>query len=160
MLSVTTVDYLRTLHFDPSSERLSFFLPLSVIYWSDEIPDASTLKRPQDGTYDQIMLLLRIRLQLWFGETVSVDDQAFWNAAVQCSPDCPIFQRLSLTEEDFEAQYDAEQLASEFLDGFAEAADVFEIDDQGNWSATFKANQTVRRSVWRRFVTWFRREMC
>jgi hypothetical protein len=94
-------------------------------------------------------------LRIWNDVDLAKEDQEFWNAAITFVPDCPVFLRLALSEEDREAQQIAEQTADEFLDEMTVAADEFEIDGDGNWSATFSGDQEVQRAAWWQRLVWW-----
>lgn len=150
MLTRTTIEYLRRRSFDPSAERWTSYLPLGGNYWSDEIPDFKALAALSDGASDEVFRLMGIRLQIWNGEVLSDEDQAFWNAATAQAPDCPVFQRLTISEDDREAQLAAERSMLEFVEALADGADEFEIDQEGRLSATFDLSKEDRQPAWKR----------
>ena len=157
MLKNTAVEYLRGLTYDPSAERYSSILPLGAIYWSDEIPDFKALHELPEEVSDQIFRLMIIRLQVWDDETLSVEDQAFWDDALAQVPDSPLFQRLTLSGEDRAAQLETECSALEFIEQLAATADKFKIDQDGSFSATYDLTKEDRQPVWKRVLSWLSR---
>ncbi|MEM9634681.1 MAG: hypothetical protein AAGA50_25345 [Pseudomonadota bacterium] len=158
MLTRNTIEFLRSRSYEPDAERLWLALPFSSIYWSDEIPDFASLRQLSDECYEQVLRLLGIRLQIWNEVDLAIEDQEFWNAAIALVPDCPIFLRLVLSEQDRETQLNVEQTTDQFLDEMAEAADHFKIDQDGNWSALFHGDQEVQATTWwQRLAWWFGR---
>ncbi|MBO6891168.1 MAG: hypothetical protein JJ866_04425 [Roseibium sp.] len=158
MLTPETVDYLRRQTYDPAAEQLSIIVPVSTLYWSDEMPDTKALRRLGNGAYDEVIRLLSIRRQIWEHLQVSNEEQEFWSSAISLAPDFPGFRRLDLSPEDREAQFQIDRLEAEFFDELAESADDFEIDVAGNWSATFHLEEKPGKSFWKRLIPgWFRR---
>jgi len=154
MLKQTTEDYLRGLTYEPTAERYSMFMPLGTIYWSDEIPDMKALSELPDEGHEQVFRLMNIRAQLWNDEFLRVDDQVLWDDAQAKVPLCPLFQRLSLSKEDRDAQAEAEDSTREFIEHLATTADEFTLDEDGNMSAKFDLTKGHRQPAWRRWVSW------
>jgi len=156
MLKNATVEYLRGLTYDPSAERLSCFLPLAGIYWSDEIPDFKALGKLPKDVSDQVFRLMGVRMQVWNDGVLSVEDQELWNDALAQVPDCPLFQRLTISEEDRKEQLDVERETLGFFECLAGTADEFSVDQDGSFSATFDLTKDDRRPVWKRLLSWCR----
>ena len=154
MLTSTTIEYLRGRKLDPAAVRRDCYIPLAGIYWSDEIPDFKTLGMLPEKVSEQVFRLMAIRQQIWNGDVLSGEDQAFWNAATAEAPDCPIFQRLAIAEDDREAQLAAESSVLEFFEALAEHADEVEIDQDGRWSARFDLTKEDRQPAWKRLLSW------
>ena len=154
MLRKAAVDHLRGLKYDPSAERHCSILPLGAIYWSDEIPDFKALSEMSEEVSDQVFRLMNIRLHIWDDKALSAEDQAFWDEALAQVPDCPMFQRLALSEEDREAQSDTERSALDVIEQLASSANEFRVNQDGSFSATYDLTKGERQPVWRRLFSW------
>lgn len=154
MLTSTTIEYLRSRRLDPAAERRVWFLPLAGIYWSDEIPDFKTLRMLPDEASEQVFRLMAIRQQIWNGDALPGEDQAFWKEAVAEAPDCPIFQRLAITQDDREEQTATESSVLEFFEALAGCADEVEIDQDGRFSARIDLPKDDRQPAWKRLPSW------
>jgi hypothetical protein len=75
-------------------------------------------------------------MRIWDEERLSPEDQGFWERARDQLPDCPIFKRLVLSEDDQEAQ---EEVFAEVAEFFSRA-DGVELGDDGK---TFRLRYDV-----------------
>ena len=141
MLSKRAIIFLQPLKYHEGAERRSSVLPLGSICWEDEIPDIEELFSLPEPDRHLIYRLFAIRCKIWGGETLTSDDQSFWDEARSQMPSCAIFQRLRLNADDQLAQAEVEQNADEFFDVFFEEADELEVTETGDgflrYSATF-----------------------
>lgn len=125
ILSETALAYLSALTYRPAAERRTCVLPISGIYWEDEIPDLHQLMKLPEGALVQILRLFHIRYRIWQGTPLVEDEQHIWNSAKSLWPDCPLFQRVELSRDDQLAQDAALRYAAEITDAlFADADQV------------------------------------
>ena len=148
MLSDTTIAYLSTLSYRADAARRNCWLPLSGIYWEDEIPDFRRLRSLPDQDQYEIWRLFGIRLKIWSDATLSDDDQQFWDAARSLVPNFPLFQRLNPTPEELREQEEIEETAARELAAWFEDADQASIteDEHGmqHISVTFDLKKAER----------------
>ena len=148
MLSDTTVGYLSKLSYRTDAERRSCLLPLSGIYWEDEIPDFHQLHQLSEDDQIQILRLFGIRLKIWEAQALSKDDQDFWDAARSQIPNFPVFHRLNPTPEELREQKEIEENATKGIMEWFEHADQANItvDEHGieHISATFNLTKENR----------------
>ena len=70
MLTETTLGFLSTLTYREEAKRQVCWLPLSGIFWEDEMPDIHYLNKVPETDRNQIFLLFTIRVRLWKGEAL------------------------------------------------------------------------------------------
>lgn len=140
-LGQAALDYLSALTYRPGAARLSSLLPLSGIYWEDEIPDLVRLMHLPEQELMQVYRLFHIRFKLWANEPLSFSDEEFWHDARSRVPRCPLFMRLHPSADDLRANDEAARIASEELAAlFKDAAQVSISEDEHGvqrFSATF-----------------------
>jgi len=81
MLNEASATHLAGLAYRPEAKRCVCLLPLSGIFWEDEIPDFRMLLKMAEDDRDQIYRLFAIRFSIWDGDKLSHDDQRFWDVA-------------------------------------------------------------------------------
>lgn len=157
-LSPSLVAYMSTLTYRAEAKRLVSLMPLSGIYWDDEIPDLSALHSLGEDDEMQYLRLLAIRIRLWRGEALSDEDQNLWDTARTQVPTCPVFMRLNISDDDREEQRGAEEETGEILDGLFSGAKEVTWTDVGGGAKRFTAKldftgerePAKRNSFWRR----------
>jgi hypothetical protein len=159
MLSEITSAYLSTLTYRPDAERRVSLLPLSCIYWEDEVPDFSHLRKIPEDDFNQILRLFGIRLRLWKDEPLTEDDERFWDKTRSQVPSWAFFRRRSISADDQNAQDLAEQSAAELREALYADADELKITEKDGVRtvcATFKLNKEPpavveeKQSLWER----------
>ena len=138
-LDSAVVSCLSKLSYRPDASQQVCIIPLSGIYWDDEMPAASELFRLAESSQMQIFRLFSIRYKLWDGETLSMEDQQFWDSARAQVPGAAIFQRTTLSPADQSAHREARQSCEqEFAQFFADADEVT-LTDLGSGIQSFSA---------------------
>src|SRR5215467_12465601 len=142
MLTETTLGFLSTLTYRAEAKRQVCWLPLSGIFWEDEMPDIHYLNKVPETDRNQIFLLFTIRVRLWKGEALSDTEQQLWDATYSQVPEWAFFQRNRISADDHRAQEDAEQGGADALEALLADADevtISENENDGvqNISATF-----------------------
>jgi hypothetical protein len=144
MLSETTLGFLSTLTYRSDAKRQVCWLPLSGIYWEDEMPDIRHLMKIPEDDRNQIFRLFSIRLRLWKGEPLPDAERQFWDTTHSQVPSWAFFHRQQISADDQHAQDDAERATTEALEVlFADAHDVSisERDGVQSFSATFQSTK-------------------
>jgi hypothetical protein len=133
-------------------------MPLSGIYWDDEIPDLQALFLLGEDDVMQYLRLFAIRIRLWRGEALNHEDQNLWDMVRAQAPRCPVFMRLEISDDDRKTQCEAEEETDEMLDGLFSGAKKVTWTDTGSGAKEFTAEfdlteekQPARQnSFWRR----------
>jgi hypothetical protein len=145
MLSETTLGFLSTLTYRADAKRLICWLPLSGIYWDDEMPAIRQLIRLPEDDRKQILRLFGIRQRLWKGEALADVEQQFWDETYLRVPHWAFFQRQQISADDNRVQEDAERSAEDAwktLLADADEVSVSEEDGVQSISATFNLTKT------------------
>jgi hypothetical protein len=140
MLTEITFGFLSALTYRADAKRQVCWVPLSGIYWEDEMPDIHYLAKILDNDRTQIFRLFTIRVRLWKGEVLSDAEQQFWNATYSEVPEWAFFQRKHISTDDQHAQEDDEHGGADTVEAsLADADDVTINEDDGvqNISAPF-----------------------
>src|SRR5262249_37145285 len=158
-ISAAVITYLSKLNYRADASRLVCLIPLSGMYWEDEIPEFRELAELSEDDRLQVFRLFAIRYKLWDGETLSEEEGKFWNTVRSQVPNTPIFQRLTLSADDKQAHVDARQsCAEEFEEIFADAGQITWTDHGGgiqSFSAKFDLTKeepapSPKQSWWKR----------
>jgi hypothetical protein len=165
MLSEITVAHLSTLTYRGDAATKVCWLPLSGIYWEDELPDIGDLTKMPEEDRHQILRLFGLRLRVWRGEALSDESQLFWDEMHAQVREWAFFQRLTLSADHHRAQAEAEEASTFVLEALLADADevtIREKDGVQSFSATFDLTKEQRagrkaRSWWQRI---FRRRRC
>src|SRR5690349_5628822 len=112
-LSPSLVAYMSALTYRAESKRLVSLMPLSGIYWDDEIPDLGALFSLGEDDKMQYLRLLAIRIRLWRTEALNDEDQNLWDTVRILVPTCPVFMRLEISDDDRKTQREAEEETGE-----------------------------------------------
>ena len=161
MMSDTTLGFLSTLTYRADAERTTCWLPVSGIYWEDEMPNFSYLMNlPEDDKHEVFRLFL-LRVRLWKGVQLSDTDQQFWDTTYSRVPNWAFFRRRQISDEDLYAQEQAEHGAAEFLETWladAHQVTISEKDGVQKFSAKFRLGNErgapeKKRSWWERLFT-------
>jgi len=140
MLTETTLQVLSTLNYQADAKRQVSWLPLSGIYWEDELPDLPYLDKIPENDRNQILRLFASRVRLWKGEALSDTQQQLWDATYSQIPQWAFFQRNHISADDQQAQEDGEKGGTDVLEALIADADkvtISENDGVQNISATF-----------------------
>ena len=157
-LSPSLVAYMSALTYRAESKRLVSLMPLSGIYWDDEIPDLRALLSLGEDDKMQYLCLFAIRIRLWRSEALSDEDQNLWDTVRTQVPTCPVFMRLNISDDDRKTQCEAEEETGEMLDGLFSGAKEITWTNVGSGAKEFTAKfdfteerQPARKnSFWRR----------
>ena len=140
MLTEITLGFLSTLTYQADAKRLVCWMPLSGIYWEDELPDIHLLNKIPENEREQILRLFTTRVRVWKGEVLSDKEQQLWDATYSQVPQWAFFQRDHISVDDQHAQENAEQGGADALEALLADADevtISENDGVQNNSATF-----------------------
>jgi hypothetical protein len=154
MLSETTLGFLSTLTYRGDAQRQVCWLPLGGIYWEDEMPDIRHLMTIPEDDRNQILRLFSIRVRLWKGDRLTVAERQFWDATHSQVPSWAFFHRQQISDDDLNAQGDAERATTDALEAlFADAHEVSVSEKGGvqSFSATFlltKEQTAEERKPW------------
>ena len=93
-IGAATLQYLSSLVYQLDAEVVVGMIPLTGIYWTDEIPDHDLIQAlPKDDCH-QVYRIFCIRKLIWRRKPLSTEDHEFWELARSRVPACPVFQRL------------------------------------------------------------------
>src|SRR5437588_7076088 len=151
MLSKNILAHLSTLTYRADAKRQVCILPLGSIYRDDEMPDIHRFVTFPEADRTQIVRLFGIRLRIWDHQTLSEDDQQFWDSVRSGAPAWALFHRLDLSEDDRREREEAERASAKELEDFL--ADSYEVtvseEKQGlqSFSATFHLNKDQPTNV-------------
>jgi hypothetical protein len=144
MLSETTLGFLSTLTYRGDAKRQVCWLPLSGIYWDDEMPDVGHLTKIPEDDKHQIFRLFSIRVRLWKGEPLLDADSQFWDTTYSQVPSWAFFHRQQISADDLRAQEHAERASTEVFEALiADADEVIVSEKNGvqSFSATFRVTK-------------------
>lgn len=137
MLTIPAIDYLSSLAYRQNAKRRSCLLPLSGIYWEDEIPDFQDFLRIPEEDRLLVYRLFNIRFEIWKDQDLSIEDQIFWQTAIHQVPNCPIFYRMQLTDVDRQAQQQVEEEANAFFGALMEGAESVSFTQVADGAQSF-----------------------
>lgn len=103
MLSPEAKAYLAELSYQDDAPLKACYLPLSGIYWQDEIPKMSLFWHLPDVAQRDLLALFGIRAKIWRHDELTAGELQFWAAARTEVPNCPIFRRLCPSAEEMSA---------------------------------------------------------
>src|SRR5689334_9451460 len=109
MLSETICRKLAEFTYRPDAKRQVCILPLTGIYWDDELPDIRELMKIPEDDRDEMFRLFGLRRKLWRGMTLQPDEQQLWDTARSEMPRWAFFSRLAISADDQRAQFQVEQ---------------------------------------------------
>ena len=93
-IGAAALNYLASLEYRPGAEMVLGTIPLTGIYWVDEIADHSQIRALPKNEQLQVYRLFCIRKSIWRRKELSREDQEFWASVQKQVPACPLFQRL------------------------------------------------------------------
>jgi hypothetical protein len=118
------------------------YLPLSGIYWQDEILDMTAFARLPDLVLRDLLALFGIRAKIWRHDEMTAGELQFWADARVEIPNCPIFRRLAPSAEEMAADKQLKEACDEIFAALIQDADSVEVTDHENgvqsYSAVFK----------------------
>jgi hypothetical protein len=158
MLSEITLAYLSTLTYRHDAARKACWLPLSGIYWEDELPEIHDLTRMPKGDRNQVLRLFGIRSCIWRGMALSDESQVLWDEVNSQVAEWAFFQHIVASADDLRAQAEAEQASTDAVEALLADADevtISERDGVQSFSATF--DLTKERSPAQKTRPWWRR---
>lgn len=91
--------YFASLVYRPDAGAVLGMIPLTGIYWVDEIPDHDQIAALPENERWQVYNLFLIRKLIWRKKELSLEDQWFWESVRKQVPACPLFQRLEPSRE-------------------------------------------------------------
>lgn len=145
MLNETALAYLSPLTYRADAKLKVCFVPLSGIYWDDEIPHLRHFMHLPEDSLVQILRLFGIRYRIWQSLSLTEDDRQYWNYAKSQLPDCPIFQRLKLSQDDQLAQNAAVKAGAEVEEALLADADQVSVTEKCPGVEEFSANFDLRK---------------
>ncbi len=98
-IGTAALQYLASLEYRPDAKAILGMIPLTGIYWVDEIPDHSQIRALPENEQSQVYRLFLIRKLVWRRKKLSQEDQEFWESIQKQIPGCPLFQRLEPSRE-------------------------------------------------------------
>lgn len=99
-ISAAALEYLASLEYRPDAEVVLGMIPLTGIYWDDEIPgDHERIRALPENERSQVYRLFCIRKWIWRRKELSREDQKFWESVQKQVPACPLFRRLKPSRE-------------------------------------------------------------
>jgi hypothetical protein len=113
MLSETTIAYLSTLTYRADAHRQVCWLPLSGIYWEDEMPDIHYLVKIPEDDRKLILRLFSIRVRLWKSRALNDEEKRLWDMTQSQVPSWALFHRQEISAADLKAQETAERETTE-----------------------------------------------
>ena len=158
MLSESLVAFLSELIYRPNAKRQVRLLPLGGIYWEDEMPDLREIMKIPEADRHQMFRLFGIRARLWKGEALPADEQLFWDTAHSQMPSWALFRRQTISDDDRQAQDEAERATTDGLGELFARADkvsISEKDGLQRFSATLNLSKE-QRAVTRKASWWDR----
>lgn len=138
-VSDTVVAYLSKHAYRAEAKQQICIIPLSGLYWEDEMPEIRELLTFSEDDRLQIFRLFAIRYRLWDGECLSEEEEKLWNSARSKAPNAAIFQRLTLSAADRQAHEDARQSCEEEFEQSFSDADRVTFTDLGSGVQSFSA---------------------
>lgn len=93
-IGAAALQYLSSLVYRPDAGVVIGMIPLTGIYWTDEIPDHDLIRVLPEEDCHQVYRIFCIRKLIWRRKQLSLEDQEFWESAKSRVPACPLFQRL------------------------------------------------------------------
>jgi hypothetical protein len=125
-------------------------LPLASIYWDDELPQHQRFQAFSERDRKHVLRAFAIRMKLWSQQTLSKDDQQFWDRMRLAAPNWALFHRLVLSEDDQRAREAAEHQCARDLEELFGAADEVKLgrekDGVQEFSATFHLDKKTGKS--------------
>ena len=151
MLSESTVAHLNSLTYRPDAERKICWLPLSGIFWDDEMPNMRLLITGPEADRIQVLRMFGMRAHLWKGRPLSDEDQQLWDSTRAQVPDWAFFRHLEVSADDQSAQEQAHQDSAailEYMMADADEVSITEKDGLQNYSVTYDLTkeQTVQKT--------------
>jgi hypothetical protein len=108
MLTERIVAVLAALPYQPGADWEVNVLPFGSIVWKDEMPAIGDLfDHPEDMAI--IHAMFDMRLKIWDGEALNVQEQELWDAVKRQVPYWALFKRLNLPDEQRLARKKAER---------------------------------------------------
>jgi len=153
MLTEATLGFLSTLTYRADAKRRVCYLPLSGIYWEDEMPDILFRYGIPQNELDDVLRLFAIRVRLWKGQVLSDREQQLWDETYSQVPQWAFFQRNHISAEDEHAQDDAQLVGTEMheaLLAYADEVTITENDGVQYVSATWQIPPPKKQSWWQR----------
>jgi len=122
IISQAAVEYLPTHKYRADAAEMVSLIPLSGIYWEDEI-DFAQVHQLSEQDQHHIWWLFAIRKRIWKAEVLNSTDQEFWEATRDLVPHCPLFRRLDPSPDVIHADACIERELDEFEEHLLEHAD-------------------------------------
>jgi hypothetical protein len=98
-IGAAALQYLSSLVYRPDEGVVVGMIPLTGIYWTDEIPDHDLIQALPEEDRHQVYRIFCIRKLIWRRKQLSPEDQELWESAKSHVPACPLFQRLEPTRD-------------------------------------------------------------
>lgn len=122
--SSTLHTVLQSLTYNPHAQIKSCLTPYGGIYWDDELPAYEVLLSFPGQEYLYPFFMLNVRRKLWDHESLSEEEQRQWKRAQEIYPNWPIFQRLQISEDDYQKQLACEHDSQQFCKAMPSNADA------------------------------------
>lgn len=146
----------RGLKFDSKCEYSHCIIPFNSITWPDEHPeDGGWMDDSGEGQHTQcqrsILQMLNAREALWSGQEVPAELQRLWDGARQTLPHWPGFHRLSIGEEEHEANRACEDELTDLFDSCEPGTLSLEETEEGLSFRIAAAKPATNPKRWWRF---------
>jgi hypothetical protein len=119
-LSQKAVSLLAALRYEPSAAWGVNVIPFGSVFWLDEMPSMAELFE-SPGDTSLIHSMFGLRLKIWDGHALNVEDQQLWDSVRAQVPDWPFFRRLHLSSEQKQAREQAELQVLQAFDSLSES---------------------------------------
>jgi hypothetical protein len=116
-LSHQALAYLQSLRYWRETVRLFCLSSVGGIYWRNEIPDPNQFETLSADDQCVIWRLFAIRVSIWNRGALAASDKEFWETSRRQVPNCPLFQRLGVSQHERQEDYRVDRRRPTFREG-------------------------------------------
>jgi len=158
MLSESTVALLAGFTYRTDAKRGINYLPLSGIYWNDELPNSHLWRELPKDDYRELIRLFALRRKICRSQSLSDAEKQFWDIARSTVPDWALFSRTTFSEADRKVDAMVYRCVTDAMDEFLagqEKVSIREKDGVQTHSVSWKVSAMqpdteTRKSWWKR----------